>query len=397
MQSTITAEKTDIDTLVLPTIAEVENQLPQTVSKPNVSDEVKSMADSWIEKVTSIEGRDLDAQNQVTSQTKTMGSDVELTLVEQSKLLQAPMSELMNDADHGGDVAQELLKMEQTARSIDPNGYDFTSVSGIRVFLAKLGVPTPLQKWIARYQSTEAILNSITEGLEQGKAKLKRDNVTLKEDQIRYRKTLFKLDDYIAFAAYIDQQLDAKLANITDEEQSRFLRDEVLFPIRNRHQDLLTSKGIYQQAWVTSELIIKTNEELIRGVDRAIKHTLVALGIATSLAIALARQKRVLVALESSKQLTEKMILDVAEKLETQGTAILQQASEPFIQVEVMKLAFTKSLQAMDNLSSFRTNAIQSMKADIAELNKITADMDKNIVRIEQGHNAQEQFKVILD
>ena len=385
--------------LTLPSMQSMTGELatttPDTTSK--VSPEVKIQADAWIENILAIEPRDLDTQNAVNMEAKSLGGGVEAELAQQSKLLQAPMSELMNDADNGSDVAENLLKMEEYARDIDPNGFDFSTVSGVRAFLAKIGFPTPLQRWIAKYQSTEAIIKSIETGLQQGKDKLKRDNVTLKEDQIRYRKILLKLDDYIAFAAYVDETIDANVAAISDDEKKRFLQDEVLFPIRQRHQDLITSKAVFQQAWVTSEFIIKTNEELIRGVDRALKHTLVALGVASSLAIALARQKKVLVALQSSKQITEKMIQDISDRLLEQGTAIMAQASEPYIQVEVMKAAFTKTLQAMDEVSKYRAEAIVSMKGGIEELRNMTDDMDKNVKRIEQGQQAREQFKVLLD
>ncbi|SDH55624.1 Uncharacterized conserved protein YaaN involved in tellurite resistance [Vibrio xiamenensis] len=382
--------------LSLPTVDAIKQEIT-TNNESRLEGEAKMAADQWLEKITTIDPKDLDAQLQVTTETKTLGNDIELRLTEQSKLLQAPMSELMADAENGGDIALDLLKLEDTARSIDPNGFDFTSVSGFRRFLARIGVPTALQQWIAKYQSTEAIIKSIATGLEQGKAKLKRDNTTLKEDQIRYRKTLFSLDDYINFAAYIDNNLETRIAQISDENQLRFLKDEVLFPMRQRHQDLLTSKAVYQQAWVTSEFIIKTNEELIRGVDRALKHTMTALGVATSLAIALARQKKVLVALQSSKEVTAKMIADIADRLESQGAAVMQQASEPYIQVEVMKSAFSKTLQAMAHVSNYRAEAIDAMKSGIDELKTMTSEMDDNIKRIEQGQQTKEQFRVILN
>ncbi|AUI88020.1 hypothetical protein BS333_16735 [Vibrio azureus] len=382
--------------IVLPTISDVEKQLPSTPMVDDIAEDVKNNAEQWIENVFSIGSRDLDSQLDVAKSVKSLGSDIELRLTEQSKLLQGPLSELMSDSENGSDVANQLLKMEDTARSIDPNGFDFTNVSGLRRFLSSLGLPSPLQTWIAKYQSTDAILKSIITGLEQGKTKLERDNLTLKDDQVSYRKMLFKLDDYITFAEYIDKQVEERLEGVTNDDQKRFLKDEVHFPIRQRLQDLVTSKGIYQQAWVVSEVLIKTNEELVRGVDRAIKHTMVALGIAASLAIALARQKKILTAVQSTKELTEKMIIDVADKLESQGIEILSLASEPYIQVEVMKVAFTKSLNALDNVSKYRSEALDTMKTGCSDLKFITTEMDKNIARIEHGHHAREQFNIIL-
>ncbi|MFD2178889.1 toxic anion resistance protein [Veronia pacifica] len=385
------------DAMVLPSSSQVKKQLPDAPTLENINEDIKANADQWIDNVFSIGTRELESQLEVTNSVKSLGNDIELSLAQQSKLLQGPISELMADTENGGDVAQDLLKMEDTARSIDPNGFDFSSVSGVRRFMAVLGLPTPLQNWIAKYQSTDSVLKSIVTGLEQGKAKLERDNVTLKEDQIRYRHLLFKLDDYISFAEYIDKNIEERIEQVQDPEQQRFLKDEVHFPVRQRLSDLITSKGVYQQAWVVSEVLIKTNEELMRGVDRAIKHTMVALGIAATLAIALARQKKILTALQSSKELTEKMIVDVADKLETQGVQVLALASDPFIQVEVMKVAFTKSLNALENVSKYRSEALETMKTGCSELKQMTSEMDKNIARVEKGHKTREQFKMILD
>ncbi|BFM49531.1 toxic anion resistance protein [Marinomonas sp. THO17] len=400
MNTQVKQEETNVllqTDLNLPSLSALSGELAPVYAAQDISDEVKASGDSWIEKVIAIDMSQIDMQHAASVELKTLGGELENELLEMSELLQTPMSELMADAENGGDVAKDLLKLEETARSIDPNGYDFENMSGVRAFLSKFGLmPTPLKMWIAKYQSTESIIKSIEKGLRQGKQKLERDNQTLKSDQIRYRQHLLKLDAYIQFARYVDETLDKKVAEVTDAEKKRFLTDEVLFPVRQRHQDLHTSKVVFQQAWVTSEFIIKTNEELIRGVDRALKHTLIALGVASSLAIALARQKKVLKALQSTKQITEKMITDIADQLLEQGTAVMAQASDPFLQVEVMKAAFTKTLQAMDEVSRYRSEALTQMKTSVSELQTMTSEIDSNIQRIERGQLAKEEFKVLL-
>lgn len=392
-----TETKITLAPLTMPKIQSLDGELMVTEAATTVTPEIKKQADSWIDSVLAIEPKNLESQLAASMEMKNLGNSLENELLELSQLLQTPMSELMEDTENGGDVARDLLKLEETARSIDPNGYDFSNISGVRAFLSKLGIlPTPLKMWIAKFQSTESVIKSIEKGLRQGKDKLARDNTTLKSDQIRYRQHLLKLDDYIQFAHYVDEAFEVKLAGVSDPEKKRFLTDEIMFPIRQRHQDLLSSKTVFQQAWVTSEFIIKTNEELIRGVDRALKHTLVALSVASSLAIALARQKKVIVALESTKAVTEKMITDISDQLLEQGTAIMAQASEPFLKVEVMKSAFTKTLQAMEEVSKYRNNALGEMKKSVSDLRSMTSDMDKNIQRIERGHEAKKEFQVLL-
>ncbi|PCK08705.1 MAG: hypothetical protein COA42_07695 [Alteromonadaceae bacterium] len=388
------------DILKVPSLVDVKNEMTAVEKIPEESDipeNIKAQADEFINTLLSMDPKDLDSQQAHANAITSLGGNVETELVEQSKLLQEPMSTLMNDAENGSDVANNLLALEQQAREIDPNGYDLTSMSGFRTFLSKIGFPTQLTQWMAKYQSVSTVIKSIETGLRQGQGKLERDNKTLKDDQTRYRKTLFKLDDFIQFASYIDKNFEAKLESVTDAEMKRFLTDEILFPVRQRLMDLQTSKGVYQQAWITSEFIIKTNKELIRGVDRALKHTIIALGVAASLAVALAHQKRVHTALEKTKEVTGKMLQDIADKLLNQGADIMNSASTPFMKVEVMKVVFDKTIQAMDAVSNYRQEAIVSMKDGISEMKTLTNEMDRNIQRIEKGHAVKEQFKIKLD
>jgi len=388
------------DILKVPSLVDVKNEMTAVEKSPEESDipeNIKAQADEFINTLLSMDPKDLDSQQAHANAITSLGGNVETELVEQSKLLQEPMSTLMNDAENGSDVANNLLALEQQAREIDPNGYDLTSMSGFRTFLSKIGFPTQLTQWMAKYQSVSTVIKSIETGLRQGQGKLERDNKTLKDDQTRYRKTLFKLDDFIQFASYIDKNFEAKLESVTDAEMKRFLTDEILFPVRQRLMDLQTSKGVYQQAWITSEFIIKTNKELIRGVDRALKHTIIALGVAASLAVALAHQKRVHTALEKTKEVTGKMLQDIADKLLNQGADIMNSASTPFMKVEVMKVVFDKTIQAMDAVSNYRQEAIVSMKDGISEMKTLTNEMDRNIQRIEKGHAVKEQFKIKLD
>ncbi|NCT48508.1 MAG: hypothetical protein GW763_11060, partial [Paraglaciecola sp.] len=133
--ATKTATKLDVAPLTMPKIQGLEGELMVTASTAVVAPEIQQQADSWIDSVLAIEPKNLESQHAASVEMKNLGSSLENELLELSQLLQTPMSELMEDAENGGDVARDLLKLEETARSIDPNGYDFSNISGIRAFL----------------------------------------------------------------------------------------------------------------------------------------------------------------------------------------------------------------------------------------------------------------------
>ena len=62
--------------IVLPTISDVEKQLPSAPTVDKIADDVKSSADQWVESVFSIGSRDLDSQLYVTKSVKSLGNNI---------------------------------------------------------------------------------------------------------------------------------------------------------------------------------------------------------------------------------------------------------------------------------------------------------------------------------
>jgi uncharacterized protein YaaN involved in tellurite resistance len=99
------------------------------------------------------------------------------------------------------------------------------------------------------------------------------------------------------------QDLDAYLSNAVDnyraehggdDEKTRFLEEEVIFPLRQKVMDFQQLLVVNQQGIVAMEVIRKNNLELIRAVDRAESVTVAALRTAVTVAGALYNQRIVL-------------------------------------------------------------------------------------------------------
>ena len=54
-----------------------------------------------------------------------------------------------------------------------------------------------------------------------------------------------------------------------DPERAKALNQDVLFYVRQKHQDLLTQLAVSIQNYLAIDIVIKNNIELIKGVDRA--------------------------------------------------------------------------------------------------------------------------------
>ena len=102
---------------------------------------------------------------------------------------------------------------------------------------------------------------------------------------------------------------------LTDPERAKALRDDVLFYVRQKHQDLLTQLAVSIQDYLAIDIVIKNNIELIKGVDRASTTTISALRTAVIVAQALGNQKLVLDQITALNTTTSAMIERTSEML----------------------------------------------------------------------------------
>src|SRR5205823_5366935 len=163
-----------------------------------------------------------------------------------------------------------------------------------------------------------------------------KDNAALEQEKAHLWETMQRLAQYIYIADRLDQALTAKIAEIraTDPDKAKTLEQDLLFYVRQKHQDLLTQLAVSIQGYLAIDLVKKNNNELIKGVDRATTTTVSALRTAVIVAQALANQKLVLDQINALNTTTANMIESTAQLLATQSVAIQQQAASSTIVVD---------------------------------------------------------------
>ena len=318
---------------------------------------------------------------------ETMGFAVQREAANQSQMLKQPISALSKRADDGGDVANALINLKMTVDELNPNKFDMEPGWFGRALSKIPGFGSPLARYFTKYESSQTVIESIIQSLEQGKNLLQRDNVTLGEDQKQMRESNVKLERAIKLGQLIDQGLQYKLdREITKEDpRHKFVGEELLFPLRQRIIDLQQQLAVSQQGVLATELIIRNNKELARGVDRAVNVTVTALQVAVTVALALANQKMVLDKISSVSQTTSDLIAGTAERLKTQGVEIHKQASTAQISMESLKKSFSDIDSALKDISEFRMNALPQMASTVLELDRITAESGKAIELMEKA------------
>ncbi|GGL76660.1 toxic anion resistance protein [Streptomyces fumigatiscleroticus] len=285
----------------------------------------------------------------------------------------------------GGDaqaqVAGSLVELRRVVEDLDPR--DLPAARGRR-FLSRLPGGTKLRDHLAKYASAQATLNGIVGALRGGQDELRRDNAALQTERVRLWETMGKLQEYVVLTDALDTAVEQHIAQVAagDPQGADALRADVLFPVRQKHQDLLTQLAVCAQGYLAMDVVRRNNDELIKGVDRAATTTVSALRISVMLASALDHQKKVVEQVNALRGTTEDLIRANAEMLATQSGEIQRIAADPAVGAETLRGAFQQIHRTLDAIDTYKAQATEAMAATVesltAELRQAGAHLERS-------------------
>ncbi|MEV6248063.1 toxic anion resistance protein [Streptomyces sp. NPDC051742] len=283
----------------------------------------------------------------------------------------------------GGDaqsrVGSSLVELRRTVEDLDPRD---APAKGLKGLLSKLPGGNRLRDHVAKYASSQATLNRIVGSLRSGQDELRRDNAALLTERARLWETMGKLQEYAVLTDALDAAVEERVALASDPVQADALRADLLFPVRQKHQDLLTQLAVCAQGYLAMDVVRRNNDELIKGVDRAATTTLSALRIAVMLASALENQRKVTEQVNVLRSTTEDLIRGNAEMLSTQAGEIQRIAADPAVGAETLRTAFQQIYRTLDAIDTYKARATESMAATVesltAELQQASAHLDRS-------------------
>ena len=385
--------------LSLPPVDEIADQLKAShysasqadAAAPNAHNsdpELEAMADRFVEDILA-EGDQESAIRQRRAVDE-MGLELQQQAAHRSAMLQTPLRKLAHQGDEGGPVAKALIDLRGRMEGLDPARHRLAPTALDRVLALIPGLDSRLQRYFRKFENTQQALDAIIEELESGRDMLHRDNLTLNDDQQALTKILAELNRQIALGRMIDQRLQDEIAaRASDDPRRQFLEEELLFPLRQRIVDLQQQLAVSQQGILALEVIIRNNRELMRGVDRAINVTVSALTVAVTVAMAMANQRLVLDRIEALNTTTAQMIGGTAKALRQQGVDIQKRASSAMLDMQVLEEAFSEVMGAIDDLSSYRQDALPRLDEQINRLATLAKQGNASIERLQEGNQSQ--------
>lgn len=321
--------------------------------------------------------------NKMNSELQSLGAKelADITHKTNSRLLRKTLNDMKNaNTNQTGEVknaqakvAKHLGELRTTVEDLDPS--QLASTKRKIMDLLPWNTGKKIRSYFAKYTSADETINKTINALENGKQELHLDNKALDDEQQKLWEAMKSLKTMIHLAHEIDTQLETEINELetTNPDKALALKNETLFTIRQRHQDLITQLSVAMQGYLNFGMIKKNNTELMRGVDRAKNTTVAALRIAVVTSQALSNQELVLKQVTSLNKTTERMIEENAKLLRQNTAKIHQQAASATISPEVLERAFENIYATMDDIKTFRAKALDEMELTIAKLDSINA------------------------
>ncbi len=319
---------------------------------------------------------------------RTMGNDeVRYAAESSNRMLKMPVKALNEGSlSQGSKVGKTLLDLRRTVEDLDPG-----QATGTKKIFGMIPFGERVTDYFRKYQSSQSHLDGILHSLQSGQDELQKDNAALNLEKRALWDSMGRLNQYVYVAERLDAKLAAQVATLesTDPEKAKALREDVLFYVRQKHQDLLTQLAVSIQNYLAIDIIIKNNIELIKGVDRATTTTVSALRTAVIVAQALNNQQLVLDQISALNSTTSGLIERTSELLKTNSARIQEQSASSTINIESLQKAFANIYETMDAIDAFKLRALDNMAATIGSLETEVVKSRSYLERV-QSHDARQ-------
>lgn len=371
--------------LEIPEPEEVKEKVERELAVPeDRAAVIGTAAEQKGEEIMKVDLDSVQSRREITSAVEDLGSDLVRKSSSKNDILARRMADLSRAGGESGDVAKGLEDLAIKMRDLDPSGIDFAKQGAIGRFF------NPIRRYFDRYKTADAEIAEIVKSLDKGRETLRKDNVTLELEAGSMRDLTKQLNQRLEMAQDLDAYLTNALDNYRvehggDDDKTRFLEEEVIFPLRQKIMDFQQLLVVNQQGIVAMEVIRKNNLELIRAVDRAENVTVAALRTAVTVAGALYNQRIVLEKVQTLNAATNEMISATSRMLKEQGVAIQKQATDAAISPDTLKAAFEDTLSALDDITDYKLKALPQMQQTIDQFRMIADEGERRLQQMEDA------------
>jgi len=349
---------------------------------------INAAVTAYIESLSNLEAQSPEFERKVDAISRMGREEIRRSADASSRFLDRPTAALKRGPmSEGSQVSNSLLALRQQVEDLDPSRH----LQQRRGIFKRVPFGSQVNDYFRRYQSSQQHIEAIVSGLYRGQDELLRDNAALEQERVHLWAIKTRLEQYAHMAAALDEALTRRIATFerTDPEKARALKEDALFYVRQKRQDLLTQLSVVVQGYLALDLIRKNNVELVKGVERATTTTVSALRTAVIAALALGNQKLVLDQVTALNTTTGNIIESTSQMLCQQTLAIASQAANSTISIEKLQAAFNNIYATIDTIDTFKLAALENMRKTIDSLSSEVARAQEYVERARSAELAQ--------
>ena len=307
-------------------------------------------------------------------------------VVNLSKMLNTPLANLSSDNSEGNKISTTIVNLKGQIEEINPAKVNLDSGFFGRLLESITG-KTAISKYFKKFETYSQAINGIIETLEEGGASLQEENAIFLQDKTKLIEFTKRMKEKLEILNHTSFKLNNIIEQEKDEDQKRFLIQDVDYTLQQQTMDLQQMVLTSAQGVMALDVLIKNNRELITSIKRIKNVVMVALNIGVMVSIGLANQKRVLDTTKSITNATNEIITANAEMLQTQGLEIHKQASSNILDMTKLKAAFESTLKTIEEAETFRINSLPEMKKSASDIQILLNQFNGKVDLMEKQSN----------
>ncbi len=313
----------------------------------DVAVRIDSMVADFIKTITSIDSHDDEYRRRIDDVNRLGEREIIATSQMSNRLLDRPVRAMTGILGRKAPVARNLVELRHFVEDLDPSRYDLVGADPRRL-------DDRLEGYFDRYSKAQPRIQAILRALIDSRHALQADNAAIAQEVRALWTEMETLRQYAYMARALDRALETHIEALAtaDPASARALSMDVLFPVRQRLQDLLTQLAVATQGYAALRIVHQNNHEVIRAIQTASTTTTAAMRTAVMVAQSFAHQRRVL------------------DQLKAASEAAAAMATRSGVDLAALQRAWDNVAATLDQIDTSKSAAMATMKLTVHELTR---------------------------
>ena len=356
----------------------------------DVAARIDALVAAFIDSVTSLDAHGDEYRRRIADVNSIGDREIIATSEMSNRLLDRPVRAMTGILEGKAPIARNLVELRHTVEDLNPARYDLAQMTP-RKLLGVIPLGDRLRSYFDRYTKAQSHIQAIIRTLTDSRNNLQADNAAIAQEERALWTEMETLRQYAYLARTLDEALERRSDTLatSDPARGRALREDVLFPVRHRLQDILTQLAVAAQGYAALRVVQQNNQEVVRAIQTATTTTTAALRTAVMVAQALTDQRLVVEQLKAVSEVTSSMIESTSELLKTQTADVEAQTTGTGVDLAALQRAWDNVFATLDQIDSYKFTALETMKVTVRELTGQVERSRAYVEHLERADGAQ--------